>query len=483
MKTIRYLILFIILTSSAYPYYSADSAWKIIRIQNQLKQNSISIENSCLYRNSIYNKIDDSGDTLKLENSRFDGSYRFLSIVGDKYLNIPAEVYKSAEEYTKTLNSREPLTESVLRSYRKLKDAFYFTPINAILKNNKLTYLDSTNIPEKNKNTYTKNISNPTIEGDSIIWGFVNTEDSKVTNDSLSAYLIKYTGGSKFTAIHKFTYDIPTIAYFYTPSLHIDLYGNKWIYVNDSIIVFDGKNYKSFNKSDFPDDYGSINYFGNDSDSSVCFFNKQNYLYIYKNGLWKKDSLKFERPNAYRISAQSDDKGNVWLCDGFGKHILYKFNPSTGTITSYDCPPGYFFGETDYPRTVQYASKGKVYLTSYYNNFFIFDESKAKTSSVIDATEAGLPNVHIMNVYPNPVISNKAKLEFFLMPNRRAELKAELFSLDGTKVKDFANILNTSKSGSAGVIELDLADLPNGVYYAVLSINDENHVRGIIIQR
>lgn len=81
-----------------------------------------------------------------------------------------------------------------------------------------------------------------------------------------------------------------------------------------------------------------------------------------------------------------------------------------------------------------------------------------------------------LSLYPNPMIGCKTTLKFNL--SQRENVLIDIFNITGEKVKSFKN--NNSSSGN-NIIDIDLNNISEGVYFLKLSVADKSQIIKFIV--
>jgi hypothetical protein len=485
MKTICYLLLFTIFSSCAYSYNSPDSSWTVVRLKKLHDIYTTETGNfkyKQLWEGKYFSSVEINNDTISLLKKRFDSVYTFAKIFRGKIVNDVKDSYPRYDEFANGDSGISNILMNYGDSWGVFKGDTIFRA-DLIYKNKKFVKIDSIYNPKTKSGMLIgkyNGIPSYSRYGDSCIWGLY-----KIDNYGNEFHLLKYQGGR--TWFVESTLIFPKYEIFDNfPVINVDFKGNVWIGVKDSILVYDGSNFKSIEPEELPSGFISENVeFGdiyNRSDSSVAISNDYDQFIYYKNGKWTLDTL-FSNGKLVKKLVHTgyryDSENNFWVCDGRYSHILFKISPD-GKVKKFDCYPGYFLGNSEFPLYPQLIKDGKVYLTSRGFNFFIFDESKAKSSDV-EYSESGLPQVYIFKTFPNPA-KNKVNLDYFVSPYKLNDVRGGIYDINGNKLKDLNNELLNHKNLSIP-LEIDVSELNNGIYYIVLSVDDENHVSGLIINR
>ncbi|HPD33861.1 MAG TPA: FG-GAP-like repeat-containing protein [Candidatus Kapabacteria bacterium] len=101
-----------------------------------------------------------------------------------------------------------------------------------------------------------------------------------------------------------------------------------------------------------------------------------------------------------------------------------------------------------------------------------------KITQIGTSVEDNTTSDEFMEIYPNPVVSDKFTTEIAL--NKSGFVQVQLFDLQGNLIQDFAN---KYYDVGANYIECKIDNLPNGAYFVAFTTNGKRFVKSIIISR
>ncbi|HRT67818.1 MAG TPA: ASPIC/UnbV domain-containing protein, partial [Bacteroidota bacterium] len=101
-----------------------------------------------------------------------------------------------------------------------------------------------------------------------------------------------------------------------------------------------------------------------------------------------------------------------------------------------------------------------------------------KITQIGTSVEDNTTSDEFMEIYPNPVVSDKFTTEIAL--NKSGFVQVQLFDLQGNLIQDFAN---KYYDAGANYIECKIDNLPNGAYFVAFTTNGKRFVKSIIISR
>lgn len=491
MRTITLVLLLFGLVSAS---QAEDGAWTKIKMKPVL-QFDYEKQTYAAANGVGYNDIQIINDTVCLITKRFDGVFRYASILNNKLIKKPAEPLTSVEEYAQGDIDSDNTLRNYQLSYLKYKDEFVFRGRNFFdINTKKMRTIDSLYIPDKDTTIGLKGCANSFITNDTILWTFMKSENNwGSVGDEFRYYIAKCTDGKRYEVVHEFV--AVRRSEFMDPfPVAVKLAERDYfIILSDSLVRFDGiDSFVGVSDSEMPkknDDgmshFKSVMY---RPDGAVVLMSENNKLLIFKDGKWAADTTLMDRSKYTGVGNKPavtpmkyDEECNLWILEITNSKILYKLMPS-GQLLSYPLPATYFLGIPNNPYEITKAMDGKLYMHDFgAKNFVIFDEAKA-VSGITDSEIAAIPNLDIMNLYPNPSITS-TKVEFYVHEKCAGELKAELFRLNGVKVKDLNKDIQWCDSGSGGVIEIKTTDIESGIYFVVISISGEKYSKGLLIQK
>lgn len=108
---------------------------------------------------------------------------------------------------------------------------------------------------------------------------------------------------------------------------------------------------------------------------------------------------------------------------------------------------------------------------------------KAIPTSVESETENGLlPDIYVRNIYPNPTSGN-FNADLMIFPENINQVKIGVYNYLGIKVLDLTDRIPQSFMGSDLLLNFDVSNLTNGIYYFALTKGGENRVKTLIINK
>lgn len=382
-------------------------------------------------------------------------------------------IYKESVIENLFYDSKGNMWFQVPHQFQKVTDAFKVTKDSAFIFNKIF-------VKEYNDYSYIYPVANhPTIytikedkNGD--IWMFLHTRIkikdsvyikehqilSKYVNDRFESVFIST---NKYTFISKCNFDFDNL-------------NRVWVVNGDTCyIVKDGKVEKKFSTWDAEGGYGYFSEFAIDSKNNFYATNNSLILFKYDGEKLTTDQYVFDierytskGAELYLYWLRRDSSDNIWLT-GYLSNYLYKLD-SNRVWTKYDVPM--FATAQDewcYKVLLEIQKDGKLWSAGYNGagysyGFYIFDpDGSTGLKEQINSNTQGMPDIHILNIYPNPA-DQQTTLDLFVNYDIVNQMQVCIYDILGTKIKDVECKIDYDSRNMRTKLSFAVGELPKGTY-------------------